>query len=110
MGTDDGLSSTWKNPHNTLNLTLSHRLHQASFVKDSVLNIEKGVQTYWGGSVPIWFRIDLGPNRTFRASSYALRHGYNAHNSYARDFKLHGPPIPHPIPYLPRLERRQQLG
>jgi len=50
--------------------------------KDNVLSQTNGVVTYWGGSTPIWFSIDLGPNRRLCCNYFSLRHGYNAANSY----------------------------
>lgn len=47
-----------------------------------------GVLTYFGGNIPQWFSIDLGEHRSLCATGFALRHGYNAANSYARNFKL----------------------
>jgi len=56
--------------------------------KENVLNINTGEVTYWGGSVPMWFSIDLGPSKLFNTSCWCLRHGYNAANSFPVDIQL----------------------
>jgi hypothetical protein len=92
IGCNEGTSSEWRNPSTQLNLTMSHRLHLATFNRDNIINIKQGVQTYFGDAktTPLWFQVDLGANRNLRVTAYCLRHGYNASNSYPQNFKLEG--------------------
>jgi len=90
LGKDEGKKYSWTNPYLTLNLTLSHALHKPAFKKENVINIHTGVVTYWGGSVPIWFSVDLGVNKKLNCNYYSLRHGYNAANSFPLNIILEG--------------------
>jgi hypothetical protein len=46
--------------------------------------------TYWGGSSPQWFQIDLGPEYRFFCEAYTLRHGYQHANSYIQNWVFQG--------------------
>jgi len=72
LGKNDGQDSNWTNPADKLKLTLSHYLHKNTMKKENVLNINTGEVTYWGGSVPMWFSIDLGPSKLFNTSCWCL--------------------------------------
>lgn len=90
MGKDQGKKSYWTNPHQKLNLQLSHAPYKQHMNRADVLNIySSGAKvTYWGGSVPQWFSIDLG--MPLLPTYYSLRHGYNAANSFPNDISLEG--------------------
>jgi len=79
----------YDNPYVKLKLTLSHPLHNQNMHIKNILNYVEAVDNYWGGSTPIWFKIDLG-DYVFKLTNFALRHGYSAPNSFTQNFQVSG--------------------
>jgi hypothetical protein len=92
IGTNGG-KDAWKNPaeDGRLSLELSHeKMFSAEMKKHDVLARKPSHSLYWGGSVPQWFMVDLGPNYRLMADNYTLRHGYQHSNSYLQNWCMQG--------------------
>jgi ubiquitin-protein ligase len=91
LGTNEGREKLWQNPSLTgkLGLEISHpKLTTGEMKKHNVIARQSVESTFWGGSAPLWFTVDLGLFYRFSPSYYTLRHGHSSPNSYIRDWSL----------------------
>lgn len=71
-----------------ISISTSHPLVSADMRLYDITSRFPLYPTYWGGSTPLWFCVDLGENCMFSCNAYTLRHGYNRPNSYLCNWKL----------------------
>lgn len=92
LGTNEG-KDEYSNPVDIgkLEIELSHpKLFSPEMKKSDVIDRKANQSTYWGGSTPQWFKIDLGSEHRLLAEHYTLRHGYQHANSFIQNWCLQG--------------------
>lgn len=94
LGTKDATNpGVWKNPAETgdLFLQISHgKMHKPEMKVWDIIGRKGTSATYWGGSTPQWFLIDLGPDQQLMPTVYTLRHGYQHANSFLQNWIFEG--------------------
>jgi len=89
----EGGKKPYKNPATSgvVKLEISHKsLYSSDMVKDNIIDHFKATSTYWGGSCPQWFSVDLGEKNLVKCTAYTLRHGFSSYNSYICDWEFQG--------------------
>lgn len=92
LGTNEGndpSSNFWENPVESgkLGLEISHaKMSGANMKKSNIVARHTVEPTFWGGSAPLWFSIDLGAYYRFSPNYYTLRHGHSSPNSFICDW------------------------
>jgi len=92
IGTNGG-KEEWKNPVATgkVKIEISHdKMYSQEMRKEDIIARTVTQSTYWGGSCPQWFQIDLGPEYRLLCDAYTLRHGYQHSNSYIQNWVFQG--------------------
>lgn len=84
-------SVDWVNPlsNDAVDLKLSHNLFSNNMVKANVIGRNVRENTYWGGSSPQYFILNLKSYK-LRVTDYTIRHGYSVNNSFVHNFTLEG--------------------
>lgn len=91
LGTNEGREAVWENPALTgkVGLEISHsKMTNASMSKANVLARQTVEPTFFGGTAPTFFTIDLGSYYRFSPSSYTIRHGHSSPNSFISDWSF----------------------
>lgn len=90
LGTNEGRAATYKNPAITGKVLTqtSHAMFEPKMLMENIVG-RSDVSTFWGGSVPQWFSLDLGRYEIF-ATHYTIKHGYHLANSYLQNFQFQG--------------------
>jgi len=88
IGTNEG-NELWKNPYpGTVDIKMSHPFHQITMGAKNLLDLANPAVTFWGGSSPLWFIVDL-KNYYVKPTHFIIRHGYNAPNSFIKTLLFH---------------------
>jgi len=89
IGTDGGASKTWKNPCASGKIKLfknAEKMYNDEMKDYNLIEREDIQSTYFGGTYPQYFTIDLGGEVSVAVTHYTLRHGYKYDNSFLQDF------------------------
>jgi len=84
--------SEYTNPHTSgeVTVTLSHS-ESSNRATELVISHNLVRESYaFGGSVPVWFSVDLGPHLALSPDYYTLRHGYSYSDSILCDWEFQG--------------------
>eukprot|EP01122_Echinamoeba_exundans_P011561 TRINITY_DN4631_c0_g1_i1.p1 TRINITY_DN4631_c0_g1~~TRINITY_DN4631_c0_g1_i1.p1 ORF type:complete len:2986 (-),score=498.77 TRINITY_DN4631_c0_g1_i1:15-8972(-) len=90
LGRNEGKLATYKNPAilGKVNVQTSHAMFEAKMLSENIIG-RNDVSTFWGGSVPQWFSLDLGRYEIY-VTHYTMKHGYHLANSYLQNFQFQG--------------------
>jgi hypothetical protein len=90
LGRNEGKLANYKNPAilGKVNVQTSHAMFEAKMLSENIVG-RADVSTFWGGSVPQWFSLDLGRYEIY-VTHYTMKHGYHLANSYLQNFQLQG--------------------
>lgn len=93
LGTNEGREAHWENPALTgkVGLEISHsKMTNSTMSKANILARQTVEPTFFGGTAPTFFTIDLGSYYRFSPNFYTLRHGHSSPNSFISDWSFQG--------------------
>ena len=92
IGSSDG-SEKWTNPAKSgkVKTKLSGQSWNDSDKWNCIARAsDSNTAAYWGGSLPVWFYVDLGTNYKICPNHYTLRHGNSYNENFMQNWEFQG--------------------